>query len=112
MDRFSEDKVMQHNHALIRQGLEVLANGWGVNSGAPDGMIGSMGLIPLPDGLPFPATEEGCANIHKTLWEKHRIMISPSLASPNRIWVRVSAQIYNRLEDYEKLAKTINGMRQ
>jgi len=73
-------------------------------------MIASMALIMLPQGLPFPASIEGCGKLQKTLWESHKIMASPSFVHDGRIWLRVSAQIYNDIADYEKLAETIRNL--
>jgi isopenicillin-N epimerase len=111
MDRFGEDKVLQHNHNLIAEGVRLLAEAWKVDTKTPDGMIGSMCLVPLPDGLPLAATDEGRRALQKTLWDSARIMVSPSFACEGRIWLRLSAHIYNDIEDYGKLAATINDMR-
>jgi isopenicillin-N epimerase len=107
MDRLGPDEILRHNHTLVREGIRLLAQAWKVDANTPDGMIGSMALTPLPRGLPFPATTEGCGKLQKTLWESHKIMASPSFVHDSRIWLRVSAQIYNQIDDYQKLAETI-----
>jgi len=107
MDRLGADEILRHNHTLVRDGIRLLAEAWKVAANTPDGIIGSMALMPLPDGLPFPATDEGCRKLQKTLWESHKIMASPSFVHEGRIWLRVSAQIYNEIDDYQKLAQTI-----
>src|SRR5882672_1454841 len=110
MDRLGADEILRHNHTLIRDGIRLLSEAWKVETTTTDSMIGSMALIPLPDGLPFTATLEGCGRLQRTLWESHKIMASPSFVHDGRIWLRVSAQIYNDIDDYEKLAATIGNL--
>src|SRR5581483_9621122 len=111
MDRFGEEKVRQHNHSLLRQGLALLGDAFGVEPYAPDNMIGSMGLIRAPEGFPFPETEDDRLKFQKTLRGKHKIMANPSFFQNGQMWLRISAQIYNNPEDYKKLADAINAMR-
>jgi isopenicillin-N epimerase len=40
------------------------------------------------------------------LWEQHRIEV-PVMAIGPHLWLRISAQIYNDLTDYERLAAAI-----
>jgi isopenicillin-N epimerase len=110
MDRFGEDNVIEHNHRLILEGVRLLAEAWKVNLKTPDSMIASMCLVPLLDGLPFAATDEGRRDIQRALWDSARIMVSPSFAYEGRIWLRLSAQIYNNVEDYARLAAAIKDL--
>ena len=46
MDRFGESAVRQHNHKLIREGVDLLAALWGFRVTTPDTMTASMALVP------------------------------------------------------------------
>jgi len=111
MDRFGEADVRAHNHALLRQGMALIEDRWGVRARTPDSMIGSMALLPLPDGMPYSAEEAGRLKLQKDLWDHFGIEASMSFAHEDRNWVRISAQIYNKLRDYEALASAILTMR-
>ena len=75
-------------------------------------MIGSMASLWLPDSttpladsvLPLDATQT-------RLWDAHRIEVPvvPWPAWPRRL-IRISAQIYNDLGDYDRLASALAGM--
>ncbi|MEJ0062933.1 MAG: aminotransferase class V-fold PLP-dependent enzyme [Alphaproteobacteria bacterium] len=111
MDRLGEDNVLRHNHALIRQGRDILAEAWGVRGKVPDEMIGSMILVPLPEDLPYKADDDGCYALQQHLARKHSIVAYVPFAAQGRLWTRVAAQIYNGPEDFEKLAKVVLDMR-
>ncbi|HEY2105714.1 MAG TPA: aminotransferase class V-fold PLP-dependent enzyme [Candidatus Binataceae bacterium] len=111
MDRFGEEQVRAHNHALVREGMALLAEAWKVQVDTPASMIGSMALVPLPDGLSCATDEENRIRLQKRLWDKFAIEACPSFAHHGTIWLRFSAQIYNSLADYEKLARAIVALR-
>jgi isopenicillin-N epimerase len=111
MDRFGEEKVRAHNHGLVRQGMALLTNAWKVRVDTPDSMIGSMALVPLPDGMPYTTDEESRIRLQKRLWDGFGVETNPSFAASGTIWLRFSAQIYNSLADYEKLARAILVLR-
>ena len=111
MDRFGEEKVRNHNHRLLREGMALLADDWHVHVDTPDDMIGSMALIPLPNGLPYAADEPGRIKLQRRLWDEFGIEVSPSFSHNGTIWLRLSAQIYNKLDDYEKLSRAVLALR-
>ena len=111
MDRFGEEQVRAHNHALVREGMALLAEAWKVRVDTPDSMIGSMALVPLPDEMPCATDEESRIRLQKRLWDGFGIEACPSFAHNGTIWLRFSAQIYNSLADYEKLARAILVLR-
>src|SRR5271163_3293439 len=108
MDRFGEDEVRKHNHDLVMEGTRLLARAWKVEIPTPESMITGMALAPLPAISGFSATEVDRAKIQATLWEDHRIAC-PCILFGGRLHVRVCAQIYNEIEDYEKLARAVSG---
>src|SRR5277367_3504589 len=108
MDRFGEAEVRKHNHDLVMEGSRLLAAAWDVENPTPESMIAGMALAPLPAISGVSATEQGRAIIQATLWEDHRIAC-PCILYGERLYVRVCAQIYNEIEDYEKLARAVSG---
>jgi len=111
MDRFGESAVRQHNHKLIREAVDLLAALWEFRDTTPDEMTASMTLVPAPGGLPYPATDEGRAWFETDLKDKHNIVVNPAFAHEGKIWLRIAAQIYNGIEDYENLGKAVLALR-
>lgn len=111
MDRFGESAVRQHNHELIRSAVNLLADMWKFRVTTPDAMTAAMTLVPAPDGLSYPATEEGRARFEVDLKDKYNIVVNPSFAHDGKIWLRITTQIYNNIDDYEKLGKAVLALR-
>jgi isopenicillin-N epimerase len=111
MDGLGESAVREHNHHLIKDAVGLLAEMWKVRVSTPDWMTAAMTLVPAPDGLPYPATDEGRGRLEANLKGKHNIVVNPTFAHQGRIWLRISAQIYNDLGDYEKLGKIVLTLR-
>ena len=107
MDRFGESAVREHNHRLIREAVGALAEMWGGRAATPEPMTAAMTLVAAPDGLPYPATDEGRNRLELDLKAKHNIVVNPAFAHDGRIWLRIAAQIYNEIEDYEKLGAAV-----
>ena len=103
MDRFGEAEVREHNHALVLEGRRLLAQAWNVEIETPESMIGAMALAPLPELPGVSATQQGRALLQRALWEEHAIACSCILFE-GRLYLRVCAQIYNEIGDYERLA--------
>ena len=92
--------LMERNHALALDARALLCKTLGIDEPAPRSMLGSLATIPLPDGPAEP--------LQRALWEKRRIEVPvwqfPSF--PRRI-LRVSAQVYNSIEDYAALGRAL-----
>ena len=85
----------------------LLCQHWSVELPAPASLFSAMVTLPLPAAA---ATEENARLWHDKLWTQHRIEV-PVLAFDGRLWVRISAQIYNELSDYEALARAVSASR-
>ncbi len=91
------EAVMAGNHALCLQARDLVCSRLGVAPPVPDSMIGPMATITLP--RPVDAME-----LWKRLYDRHRIQI-PVWATPGgATLLRLSAQVYNDIGQYEYLA--------
>ena len=103
-------EVMASNHALALAGRKIICDALNVPAPCPDEFIGTMASIPLPDNPPNepPVAPFFINPLQNRLLEKHNIevpiMIWPAL--PKRL-VRISAQLYNSLPQYEVLAEAL-----
>jgi isopenicillin-N epimerase len=97
--------VRQHNHDLVLQASHYLAHTWGVELPAPDRMIGSMVTLPYPHRSWPEQTmllEERALHLHDWLWDQHRIEV-PIFPFQGDLWIRISAQVYNEMDEYCRL---------
>lgn len=97
---------MRANRDLARAGANVLRAALDVELQCPDSMIGSMVTLPLPPGPPPP---DGRTDLlQQRLYEAHRIeVVVTHWPEPGTRWLRISAQAYNELADYERLAAAL-----
>ena len=102
--------VMKHNHELCISGRNLICNKLSITPPAPDEMIGSISTMILPDWMgPVP---QRITKYHDATQDDllHRYGIQVPLwgipTSPAR-YMRISAQLYNTLEQYEYLASCL-----
>lgn len=91
---------------LANEAARCLCDGWRVALPAAENQFAAMATVPLPSSLSGEATPAGAARLHDRLWEAYRIEV-PVLAFDDRLWLRISAQIYNELADYAALMRAI-----
>jgi isopenicillin-N epimerase len=101
------DELRAVNRQLAREARDLLCAALGVPAPAPDEMLGSMAAVPLPD------TSEallayGRDPLQDRLWFGHGIEVPIQSWPdwPHRL-VRVSAQAYNTIDQYERLAHAL-----
>jgi len=105
--------VMAANHALAVAGRDRVAAALGVGAPAPDSMLGSMAALPLPA-----MTDEAVgAALGRALQTEDGIQVPigpwpvraarAEGAAPTSILIRISAQHYNELADYDRLASVL-----
>ena len=104
-----------HNRALALAGRSRVADALGVPLPCPDEMIGAMASLPVPALPGFPAPRAASAldldPLHEALFRDYHIEV-PVLgcpAHPGRL-LRISAQAYNSLADYERLASALREL--
>ncbi len=106
-------ELRRRNRELVLQGRDLVSAALEVPDPCPREMIGSLASIPLPPGSPTPPTSALYADpLQETLLERWRIEVPviPWPAPPRRL-VRISAQVYNRIDEYELLAKALSELK-
>lgn len=101
--------LMERNRALALAARRTLCNTLGIAHPAPDTMIGSLAAVPLPPGAPdAPPLPLMHDPVERALAERHGIVcpVYPWPAPPRRL-LRVAAQAYNTLDQYERLAAVL-----
>jgi isopenicillin-N epimerase len=99
--------IYEENHRKVLAGRDVLVKRNGLASPLPEDCMGSLAILALP-ALPGESAF-GSDPLQKALWEEHRIEV-PVFSWPGtpRRLLRLSAQLYNSLEDYERLAGALS----
>lgn len=107
-------EIMARNHEMIVKGREIV---WRALSAlfpgempAPEPMIGSMATLVLPEPpvalVDRPTLYDDA--LQDVLMEKHRVAVPIWRWGPeNKRVVRVSAQVYNHLSQYDRLAEVL-----
>jgi isopenicillin-N epimerase len=98
-------QVMAANRALTLQARALLLETAGVDVPCPDAMIGSMASIPLPPAAPgSPADRLNCEGLHT--WFRERGVETWLHPNPRPL-LRISAQLYNDMDQFEQLAELL-----
>lgn len=109
MDQMGFQALQTHNQKLVRQAVDLLTEAWQVLPTASFDMIGNMAVLPLPANLSLPPTQEASQKLEKHLHRSFHIT-APFYAYNERLYVRIAAQIYNDISDYEKLDAAIKTL--
>jgi isopenicillin-N epimerase len=96
--------VCAYNHRLAWEGGRALAERWGTAAGVPESMVGTMITVPLPDRAG--SVHEDAVRLRLALLLEEKIEIQMH-AWRGRLWVRLSAQVYNELAEVERLAEAV-----
>ena len=100
--------IMQHNHDLAIQGRNVLCERLGIEPPCPDQMVACISTIQLPGNIPEKEKMHEPDPLHHILSEKYNIQVPVwSWPSPEGRYLRISAQLYNSIEEYERLADAL-----
>jgi isopenicillin-N epimerase len=99
--RIGGSSLRERNMRLARQAANILTRYWKTEPGADDRLIASMATVRLP--LAGEATDERARSLCATLRDNHKID-AKVIAFKGSLWLRLSAQAYNALNEYERLA--------
>ncbi len=104
--------VMERNRQIALAGRALICEALKLKVPAPEELIGSLASIPLPPGRDAspPKSPLYLDPLQEILMRKRRmeVPVIPWPKPPARI-IRISAQLYNRLGDYEQLADALPG---
>ena len=91
-------------HRLAWEGARLLTEAWGTTLGQPEDMVGTMVTVPLPDRAGNSMEQAAPLRLALLLEDKIEIQMH---AYRGRLWVRLSAQVYNDLSEVDRLAKVV-----
>jgi isopenicillin-N epimerase len=94
--------LIADNRRLVRYGQKLLTDALGVKAHAPDDMLGMMATVTLPPG--------DAPRLRHDLRHRENFSIQLGQLSPQfgtGRFLRLSAQAYNRPEQYERLARVL-----
>ena len=104
--------VMQHNHNLVIRGRDIVAEALQIDPPCPNHMIGSISTLKLPDshsdrGIPLHDPDP----LHERLLDEFKIQVPVwSWPSPRGRYIRISAQLYNHIDEYRYLAEVLQSI--
>ncbi len=98
------EAVRDYMHRLAWEGARHLAERWDVELGMPEEMVGTMATVPLPERAG--TGHEDAERLRLALLTEDKIEIQLH-AFRGRLWVRLSAQVYNDMADVERLAEAV-----
>jgi isopenicillin-N epimerase len=96
--------VRQHNNELARRGAELVAGRIGTSPPPGEDLAAAMRLVRLPWSLP----EEGARALERRLLDQHKVVVPVTYLGDWR-WLRLSAQLYNTMADFERLAEALEA---
>lgn len=102
------DRIRAHNFGLRQAAASHLCAALGVEPPAPGEMLGAMATLPLPHSID--GTLANAVALNHRLWDEERVEV-PFIPFGGRIWVRISAQLFNTMSDYEHLAAVLKKLR-
>lgn len=86
-------------HSLVKSGAELVSEAFGLALPTDtDRWHGTMALAELPPGNAY--------ELRETLWQQHQIQV-PIIAWGERRFVRISAHLYNSIDDMHLLARAL-----
>jgi len=104
MREWGLDAIQSYNHALAWTGAQRLADRWQTAFDVPEAMIGSMATVPLPDAAGTTPAEASA--LRDALFFEDGIEVQMH-AYRGRVWTRIGAQIYNDINDIERLGEAV-----
>lgn len=92
---------------VVRDAAVLLADGWGTELGIPEELLSTMALVQLPEfaALKGELNYEAAEMVQNALYaEKIEV---PVKALSGKLYVRISAHIYNHIEEFETLRDVV-----
>jgi isopenicillin-N epimerase len=100
--------IMEHNHDLAMEGRAILCERLGLEAPCPEEMIACIATLMLPAGAEGGIPLHDPDPLHEVLQEKYGIQVPVwSWESPKGRYFRISAQVYNHVDEYHYLADAL-----
>lgn len=103
-EELGASEVIRHNHALAWSGARRLADRWKTAFDTPEALVGPMATAMLPESAG--STAEDAARVRDRLLFEERIEVQVHTWK-DRLHARISAQVYNTMEDVDRLADAV-----
>jgi isopenicillin-N epimerase len=104
MRELDVDAIREYNHSLAWRGARRLADRWGTLFDTPESLIGTMATVTMPERVG--RTADDALRVRDRLLFEHRVEVQLH-AWQDRLYVRISAQIYNTMDDIDRLADAV-----
>jgi isopenicillin-N epimerase len=104
MREWGLEAIQAYNHGLVWTGAHRLAERWQTTFDVPESMIASMATVPLPEAAGTTPAEASA--LRDALFFDDGIEVQMH-AFRGRVWARISAQIYNDINDIDRLAEAV-----
>jgi isopenicillin-N epimerase len=103
LDEFGVESVRRYCHSVATAAAEKIAQAWAQPLGASPTLHGAMMAIRLPPAWQRSSHDrESASRLQSALLAKERIVVALAVIQ-GALWARISAQIYNEPQDYERL---------
>jgi len=99
---FDADAIQAHNRALAREACDLLEEAWGSEAAAEADYRAAMASVRLP-GARAGDDRMAAHRLALRLNAEYGLTLGV-MALDGALWVRISAQIYNEIGDYQRLA--------
>eukprot|EP00731_Ephydatia_muelleri_P028162 Em0019g1035a len=113
-EHYGVQSIRQHIVNTARAAGALLQRAWGTSLLAGENMFGPMVLVELPSGI-IPNEDQRSIKydhaeiVQNKLYHGFQIEV-PVKAIQNKLYVRISAHIYNHIDDYMRLAEAVNEL--
>lgn len=106
MQELGVEAMRKYNHDFAWNAARSLTARWGTELLSAESMVGTMATLPLPER--FGTTPEDAARLKDTLLYDDGI---EAYLYPfrDRVWLRISGQVYNDASDLERLVQAIEA---
>src|SRR5262249_27923749 len=102
-------EVRRRNHQLALSARRLLCERWQVEPPCPEAMLGTMATVELPERFQGKERAGKIDAEQLMLYDRFGIEVPfVRVGQPQRRYLRISAQIYNCLEEYEYLVRAID----
>ncbi len=101
-------EIIQKNHRLCIKGRNIICEALGLDAPCPDEMITSISTLKITESATKARPLHEPDPLHQILLEKYGIQVPVwSWPSPEGRYLRISAQLYNHLDEYHYLAECL-----